>query len=196
MSLPGRWRCPIRSESGSHVLALPHGGASVAGARLSGSGDDAGLLNVGASIRSSVPVTRVVGLVSNGVLRSPEAIAALGGVASVPLGADPKRRGHFVQSCWARTHADIRVTRSVRGERPECFTYHGLAFATVGVTPRRVTGGSDAVALASVSSRAGSFDGPSNTQMEPTRPTVLCNPVTAARGSFATLARQPQEHKE
>jgi len=29
--------------------------------------------------------------------------------------------------------------------------------------------------------------GPSNTQMEPTRPTVLCDPVTAARGSFATL---------
>lgn len=26
-----------------------------------------------------------------------------------------------------------------------------------------------------------------NTQMEPTRPTVLCDPVTAARGSFATL---------
>ena len=29
--------------------------------------------------------------------------------------------------------------------------------------------------------------GPSNTQMEPTRPTVLCDPVTAARGSFATF---------
>ena len=35
--------------------------------------------------------------------------------------------------------------------------------------------------------RVPSIDGPSNTQMEPSRPTVLCDPVTAARGSFATL---------
>jgi len=106
------------------------------------------------------------------------------------LAAGSKRRGLFAQSCWASTHSAIRVTRSVRGERPECFTYDGLAFATVGVTTRRFTGGSDAGALASVSSRAGSFDGPSNTQMEPTRPTVLCDPVTTARGSFATLYRR------
>ena len=32
--------------------------------------------------------------------------------------------------------------------------------------------------------------GPSNTQMEPSRPTVLCDPVTAARGSFATFGGQ------
>jgi SAM-dependent methyltransferase len=31
--------------------------------------------------------------------------------------------------------------------------------------------------------------------MEPTRPTVLCDPVTAARGSFATLARQSRNNE-
>src|SRR3989442_15068645 len=35
---------------------------------------------------------------------------------------------------------------------------------------------------------------PANLQMEPTRPTVLCDHVAAARGSFGTLARQGQEH--
>jgi len=54
-------------------------------ARLSGSVDDAGLFNIGASIRSSLPVIRVLGLVSNGVLRSPAEIASVGGVAIAPL---------------------------------------------------------------------------------------------------------------
>ena len=34
-----------------------------------------------------------------------------------------------------------------------------------------------------------SFDKPANMQMEPTRPTDLCDPVTAARGSFANVSR-------
>ena len=52
-------------------------------------------------------------------------------------------------------------------------------------------GGSfDVVARSGVLGFEGSFAGPSNTQMEPSRPTVLCDPVTAARGSFAPLARQ------
>jgi hypothetical protein len=33
-----------------------------------------------------------------------------------------------------------------------------------------------------------------NTRMEPTRPTVLCDPVTAARGSFATLGPNAGGH--
>jgi hypothetical protein len=60
--------------------------------RLSGSVDDVGLLNAGASIRSSLPVTRVVGLVSNGGLRSPAEIATVGGVAIAPLGGSFESR--------------------------------------------------------------------------------------------------------
>ena len=37
---------------------------------------------------------------------------------------------------------------------------------------------------------------PSNTQMEPTRPTVLCDPVIAARGSFATLRDKTDENEQ
>ena len=68
-----------------------------------------------------------------------------------------------------------------------CFTYRGSGFATSGVVPRRFAGDSGVVVLAGGSSGEGAFYKPSNTQMEPTRPTVLCDPVTAARGSFATL---------
>ena len=70
-----------------------------------------------------------------------------------------------------------------------CFRYRGSGFATSGVVPRRFAVNSGVVALAGGSLGEGSFDRPSNTQMEPTRPTVLCDPVTAARGSFATLGR-------
>ena len=41
----------------------------------------------------------------------------------------------------------------------------------------------NAVVLASVSSGTGSFEGPSNTALEPSRPTVGCYSVAAARGS-------------
>ena len=54
---------------------------------------------------------------------------------------------------------------------------------------RRFTGGSSVRALTNVACDEGSFERPSNTQMEPSCPTVLCDPVAAARGSFATLAR-------
>ena len=49
------------------------------------------------------------------------------------------------------------------------------------------------VARSGVLFHEGSFEGPSNTQMEPTRPTVLCDPVTAARGSFATFGGLRQD---
>jgi hypothetical protein len=156
-------------------------------ARLSGSVDDAGLL-IGASNRSSVPIIRVLGLVSNGVLRSPAAIRGRRWCRQRAAWRLIRQgRGLFHQSCRA---ALIRTFWS-----PDGFAENGRSvsrlmgsdFATVGVTTRRLTGGSNAVALASISSRAGSVDRQSNTQMEPTRPTVLCDPVTAARGSFAPL---------
>jgi hypothetical protein len=60
----------------------------VSGMSRDGSGpvDAAGVFNAGAIIRSSVSVSRLIGLVSNGVPRSPEEVAAVGGVAIAPLG--------------------------------------------------------------------------------------------------------------
>jgi hypothetical protein len=55
-------------------------------ARRSGTVDAVGLFNACANIRSSLSVTRVVGLVSNGVLKSPEWVAAVSGVTIAPLG--------------------------------------------------------------------------------------------------------------
>jgi hypothetical protein len=68
----GPWGCPIRSASGSHVVALSR--RRVSGVRRDGRAMSmpAGLFNACAIIRSSLSLTRVVGLVSNGVLRSPE----------------------------------------------------------------------------------------------------------------------------
>ena len=54
--------------------------------RRSGTVDVPGLYTNCAIIRSSVSITRVVGFVSNSVLRSPEWVAAVGGVAIAPLG--------------------------------------------------------------------------------------------------------------
>ena len=53
---------------------------------------------------------------------------------------------------------------------------------------RRWAGSSAAGALAPGWVGGGAHERPSNMQMEPTRPRVLCDPVAAARGSFATLA--------
>jgi hypothetical protein len=47
----------------------------------------------------------------------------------------------------------------------------------------------NAVVLASVSSGTGSFEGPSNTALEPSRPTVGCYSVAAARGSARAVIR-------
>ena len=111
-------------------------------------------------------------------------------VAIAPLSGSFETRGFFRTFVSGQALLGIRVTRSVRGERPECFTSHGSGFRHRCVAPRRFAGDSNLVALVGVSSSRGSFDGPSNTQMEPSRPMVLCDPVTAARGSFATLYGQ------
>ena len=72
--------------SGSHVGAFAHGGASVAcGGNLLGTVDGAGLFTAGGSIRSSVSVTQIVGLVANNVLESAASIAAIS-VAIAPFG--------------------------------------------------------------------------------------------------------------
>ena len=122
----------------AHVVALLHSGAS-AGAKpqRSGTVDATGLFHACAIIRSSLSVPRVVGLVSNTLLRSPASVAA-----SV---ASPSRRLVLIriavassrQSCRARTHSDILVPRAIRGKRPERFRCRGPGFATGGVTTRR-----------------------------------------------------------
>ena len=69
----GPWGRPIMSASGSHVgLSRAAARQQQRESRLLSTVDAAGLFNAGASIRSSLPVTRVVGLVLNGGLRSPE----------------------------------------------------------------------------------------------------------------------------
>jgi len=94
------------------------------------------------------------------------------------------------QPCRARAHSDILVIRSVRGERPECFCVSRLGFHHRW-RHHAPLGGSleDPGSLSNVVVGDRSFERPSNKQMEPSRPTVLCDPVTAARGSFAPLDR-------
>ena len=161
--------------------------------RRSGTVDVPGLSTACAIIRASVSVTRVVGLVSNGVLRSPASVAAVGSVAIAPLD------GYF-ETPWPRravvsrrTHADIRVTRSVRRERPERFPCHGSGFATVGVTTRRLAGRSKVRALSNVVVGDRSFERPSNTQMEPSRPTVRCYPAADGARLICNVIRAEQE---
>ena len=91
-------------------------------------------------------------------------------------------RGAIVQA-----QSESGVTRPVRGERLASSTCRVSGSATAGVAMRRSAGQSRVVALSNVGVYEGSFDAPSNTQMEPSRPTILCDPVTEARGSFATL---------
>jgi len=62
----------IAAVFASHIVALSHGGASAAQSRNGRARSSwAGCSGAGAIIRSSLSVTRVVGLVSNGALRSP-----------------------------------------------------------------------------------------------------------------------------
>ena len=137
--------------------------------------------------RSGLSVPRVVGLVSNGVPGSPDEIAAVG-VAIAPLGGWFETRGPIARRSGARAQSDIRVTRSVHGERLASshvprFRFHiGASSRAASRVVRHV------VALSGVLFEEGSFDGPSNKRMEPSRPMVLCDPVTAPRGSFAALA--------
>ena len=138
-------RCPTRTSW--HVRTAAR---QWRGWQLSGTVDAAGWFTAGANIRSSRWVTRVVALVSNGRLRSPESVAAGGGVAIAPLGSSSKRRSLFGQSSRAMTCSDIRVTRSVRGERPQGCTWHGSGVVTVGVTTRRSAGHSCVVARSGV----------------------------------------------
>ena len=139
----------------------------------------------------AVSVTRVVRLVSNGVLE----VTGIGCGQSVAspsrrLAGHPKYRGLFARSRRGMAHSDSRVIRSVRGERPERFTCHGSGVVTVGVTPRRSAGHSRVGALSGVLvSRAHSTDRPTRKWSRRARRS-LCDPVATARGSFATLDGQ------
>ena len=87
------------------------------------------------------------------------------------------------------------VPWGVRGKRRACLTGHHHRCGQRGTATRRLAGYSNARALARVSAGDRSFDGPSNKRMEPSRPAVLCDPVTEARGSFAALARQNRTYE-
>ena len=126
-----------------------------------GHGRSRGLFTAGALTRSSVRVTRSLGSSRAPCWghqhRSRQSVAS----PSRRLAGHPKCRGLFAQSRRGMAHSDIRVTRSVRGERPERFTSHRSGFVTVGITTRRSAGHSRVVALSGVLvSRAHSKDRP------------------------------------
>ena len=90
---------------------------------FSGTVDAAGLFTAGASIRSSVSVTRPSGSSRTACWghqhRSRQSVAS----PSRRLAGRLKRRGLFARSRRGMAHSDSRVIRSVRGERPEHFTF-------------------------------------------------------------------------
>ena len=130
---------------------------------------------------------RVVALVLTSVPTSPECVAVLGGVTIAPLLWLTRNAGHLraVLSGEASFGHSARPIGSWR--TAGVFHVPRFGFATVGVAPRRFSGNSNVVALAGDSSAEGSLERPSHTQMEPSRPPVLCDPVAAARGSFAIV---------
>jgi hypothetical protein len=176
---------PITAVTKSNVWLSRTAARQRRSPRLSGSVDRAGWFNVAATIRSNASVTRVVGFVSNGVVRSAVQVEAVGGVAVAPLrgsfdGGVPSQRSvgpGLIRTCGSpgqlRTAGALHV--SSFGSR-----HHGCRQA-----PRH--GSFEHGRSRERSERAGSFDRLSNTQMEPSRPPELCDPVAAARGSFATL---------
>jgi len=117
-------------------------------------------------------------------MRSQQSVAS----PSRRLAADPKRRGLFapvVSGQDAFGHSGHQIgSQKTAGAFHGCwrfgFRYRWRHHAPLGGSfERRGTLGRLGF--------DGSFGRPSNTQMEPSRQTVLCDPVTAARGSFATL---------
>jgi len=162
VSLLGLRGGPIRSASSPRVVALPHGGASAAGVATVGHGRRGGVVQrrrhhsfelVGHSGRWPRLERRA------GVTRMDRGNRWCRHRAAWRLIRKAVASSH--QSRRVMTHSDIRVTRSVRGERPERFTCHGSGLLTVGVTTRRSAGHSGVVALSDVLvSRAHSNDRP------------------------------------
>ena len=130
---PGSWGSPIRLASGSHVGAVWRGGASAASIATVGHRRCFGVVQrrrhysfgrvdrSGRCVRLD-PQPEVTRKRSRQSMASP----------SRRLAAHPKRRNLFTPIVSGQTHAGIRVTRSVRGERPERFTSHGRGFAIGG----------------------------------------------------------------
>ena len=96
----------------------------------------------------------------------------------------------LLRGAVVRAQSANGVTRHVRGERLATSPCRLPGFTIAGVTARRLAGCSSVgFILGHRSRRIARSTGPSNTQMEPSRPNVLCDPVTAARGSFATVGQ-------
>ena len=109
------------------------------------------------------------------------------------LAAGPTRRSLFAPIVWGGIHSDVQVTPSGRGERPERVTCHDPGFATVGVTTRRSAGRSNVLLLSNVVVADRSFERPSNKQMEPSRPTVRCYPVTNGARLICSVRRTEKD---
>ena len=104
------------------------------------------------------------------------------------------QRGWFntpglLRGAMVRAQSESGVTRSVRGERVTSSVVCWVPPRLMSPCAARRVNWTSWHSRTSACRRAHST-GPSNTQMEPTRRTVLCDPVTTARGSFATLASQ------
>ena len=140
--------------------------------------------------RGSVAARAVdVGYVLNRAQRhfdSDDALGAIGAPSHSGNAGGSIRRGSFGGPCAdsIRERGHAAPSRGTADEVPVSFAgfhhrwRHGAPLG--GLFERRIH------SRASQSANR-SLDRPSNTQMEPSRPNVLCDPVTAARGSFATL---------
>ena len=181
-------RCPITSGSWSISLAVSHGGAS--------SGGVATIVRTSTSwvVRASAPAfvrrlsaSRPAGLVSRGRAER-HRLSDRGGRSRHHRAAWGLAGTSWLSRTfmWAPAHSDPgasgRFTENGRVSHRPPFRCRRRCPRT-----RRLAGDSNARALSRVSAGARSFEGPSNTRMEPARPTVLCDPDTEARGSFAAL---------
>ena len=139
-------------------------------------------------MRSNLSVTRVVG-------RSSRTAAQVTGIGRGSRWRRHRAAWRLIRNAVASSRQSCRAGLIRTFGSPGRFAENGRSvvtcprsgFATPGVTTRRLADNSTSWLFSNVVVGDRSFDRPSNTQMEPSRPTVLCDPVAAARGSFATL---------
>ena len=139
-------------------------------------------------MRSNLSVTRVVG-------RSSRTAAQVTGIGRGSRWRRHRAAWRLIRNAVASSRQSCRAGLIRTFGSPGRFAENGRSvvtcprsgFATPGVTTRRLADNSKSWLFSNAVVGDRSFDRPSNTQMEPSRPTVVCDPVAAARGSFATL---------
>lgn len=169
-------------------VAFLHGGASSATVVTIGRTSTCRAIHASApSFVRPVLAHRPAGLVSRGVPASSASGRAVDRVGTAPLGGLTES-SWFFRTQWSGEAHFGSGSHSVSSRRAAaCLTCHRFGLRQRDTATRRSAGHSNVPALARVLADDRLFERPSNTQMEPTRPTVLCDPFTEPRGSFATL---------